>query len=134
MSDHSIVLNFESLKFNLFYSSEEIITDKSFDPDLNFFNSNIGNLDTPYISHEEHKNLNVNGSEDTLFILHLNIRTIKKFIFFLSNLTKFLCTINNEIIFKNSSAGLKSTIFIHIKIYKIKTILVSELHFLSSVV
>ena len=62
MSDHSIVLNFESLKFNLFYSSEEIITDKSFDPDLNFFNSNIGNLDTPYISHEEHKNLNVNGS------------------------------------------------------------------------
>ena len=78
MSDHSIVLNFESLKFNLFDSSEE----KSSDPDLNFFNSNIRNLDTPYISHEEHKNLNVNGSEDTLFILHLNIRSIKKFNFF----------------------------------------------------
>ena len=78
MSDYSEVLNFESLKFNPFDSSEEILTDKSFDPDLNFFNSNIGNLDTPYISHEEHKNLNENGSADTLSILHLNIRSIKK--------------------------------------------------------
>ena len=50
MSDHSEVLNFESLKFNPFDSSEEILTDKSFDPDLHFFNSNIGNLDTPHIS------------------------------------------------------------------------------------
>ena len=91
MSDYSEVLNFESLKFNPFDSSEEILTDKSFDPDLNFFNSNIGNLDTPYISHEEHKNLNVNGSADTLFILHLNIRSIKKnfenFNFFLFSLS-----------------------------------------------
>ena len=78
MSDYSEVLNFESLKFNPFDSSEEILTDKSFDPDLNFFNSNIGNLDTAYISHEEHKNLNENGSEDTLSILHFNIRSIKK--------------------------------------------------------
>ena len=78
MSDYSGVLNFASLKFNPFDSSEEILTDKSFDPDLNFFNSNIGNLDTPYISHEEHKNLNENGSADTLSILHLNIRSIKK--------------------------------------------------------
>ena len=91
MSDYSEVLNFESLKFNPFDSSEEILTDKSFDPDLNFFNSNIGNLDTPYISHEEHKNLNENGSADTLSILHLNIRSIKKnfenFKLFLSSLS-----------------------------------------------
>ena len=56
MSDYSEVLNFESLKFNHFDSSEDILTDKSFDPDLNVFNSNIGKLDTSYISHEEHKN------------------------------------------------------------------------------
>ena len=78
MSDYSEVLNFESLKFNPFDSSEEILTDKSFDPDLNFFNSNIGNLDTPYISHEQRKNLNENSSAETLSILHLNIRSMKK--------------------------------------------------------
>ena len=71
MSDYSEVLNFESLKFNLFDSSEEILTDKSFDPELNFFNSNIGNLDIPYISHGEHKNVNENDSADMLSILHL---------------------------------------------------------------
>ena len=49
----------------------EILTDE-------FFNSNIGNLDTLYISHEEHKNLNVNGSADKLSVLHLNIKSIKK--------------------------------------------------------
>ena len=49
MGDCSEVLNFKSLKFNPFDSSEEILTDKSFDPDFNFFNSNVGNLDTPYI-------------------------------------------------------------------------------------
>ena len=91
MSDHSEVLNFESLKFNPFHSSEEILTDKSFDPDLNLFNSNTDNLDTPCISHEEHKNLNQNGSADTLSILYLNIRRIKKnfenFKFFLSSLS-----------------------------------------------
>ena len=71
MSDYSEVLNFESLKFNPFDSSEEILTDKSFDPELNFFNSNIGNLDIPYISRGEHKNVNENDSADTLSILHL---------------------------------------------------------------
>ena len=91
MSDHSEVLNFESLKFNSFDSYEEIFTDKSFDPDLNFFNSNIGNLSSLYISHDDHQNLNVNGLADTLSIFQFNIRRIKKncknFKFFLSNLS-----------------------------------------------
>ena len=78
MSDHSEVLDFGSLKFNPFDSSKQILTDESLDPDLNFFNSNIGNLDTPYISPEEHKNLNVNSSADKLSILQLNIRSLKK--------------------------------------------------------
>ena len=48
-------------------------------------------MDTPYISYEEHKNLNENVSADTLSILHLNIRSIKKnfenFKLFLSSLS-----------------------------------------------
>ena len=91
MSGYSEVLNFESLKFNPFDSSEEILTDKSFDPDLNFLNSNVGNLDTPYISHKEHENLNEHGSADTPSTLHLNIRSIKNnfenFKIFLSSLS-----------------------------------------------
>ena len=39
-----------------------------------------------------------------------------------------------ELILKNVMTGWKLTIFIHIKIYNIKTILVSGLHFLSPVV
>ena len=67
MIDHSEVLNFEWLKFNPFDNSEQVLTDESLDPDLNFFKSNIGNLDTPYISHEKHKNINVNSSPYMLF-------------------------------------------------------------------
>ena len=48
-------------------------------------------------------------------------------------LPKFLCTINNGVIFKNRTTDLKFAFFIQIKIYKIKTILGSGLHFLSSV-
>ena len=97
MSDHSEDLNFESLKFNPLDSSEEILTGKSLDPDLNFFNSNIGYLDTPYITNEEHNNLNVNGLANTIFILHLNSRSIKKnfenFKFSLSSLSFDFCII-----------------------------------------
>ena len=67
----------QSLKFNPFDSSEEILTE-SFNPEFNVFNSSIVNLDTPYIAREEHKNLNVNSSVDRLSILNLNIRRIKK--------------------------------------------------------
>ena len=83
-------MNFESLKFNPFDSTAEILNDDSFDPDINFFNNNIENLDTPYISHEKIKDLNINTSANTLSVLHLNIRSMKKdfesFKLFLSNL------------------------------------------------
>ena len=48
--------------------------------------------------------------------------------------SKFLCAINNKIIFKSSTTDLKLAIFIHTKIYIVKTILVSGFHFPSSVV
>ena len=76
-------MNFESLKFNPFDSTAEILNDDSFNPDVN----NIENLDTPYISHEKIKDLNANTS--ALSALHLNIRSMKKnfesFKLFLSN-------------------------------------------------
>ena len=74
---------------NSFDSTAEILNDDSFDPDVNFFNNNIENLDTPYISHEKIKDLNVNTAANTLSVLHLNIRSMKKnfesFKLFLSN-------------------------------------------------
>ena len=80
-------MNFESLKFNPFDCIAEILNDDSFDPDVNFFNNNIENLDTPYISPEKIKDLNVDTS--ALSVLHLNIRSLKKnfesFELFLSN-------------------------------------------------
>ena len=48
--------------------------------------------------------------------------------------SKFLCAINNQIIFRSSTIDLKLAISINIKIYKIKTILVSGFHFPLSVV
>ena len=71
-------MNFESLTFNPFDSTVEILNDDFFDPDVNFFNNNIENLDTPYISHEKIKDLNVNTS--ALSVLHLNIRKFKLFL------------------------------------------------------
>ena len=71
-------MNFESLKFNPFDSTAEILNDDSFDPDVNFFNNNIEKLDTPYISHEKIEDLNINTSANTLSVLHLNIRSMKK--------------------------------------------------------
>ena len=68
-------MNFESLKFNPFDCTAEILNYDSFDPDVNFFNNNIDNLDTPYISHEKIKDLIVNTS--ALSVLHLNIRSMK---------------------------------------------------------
>ena len=69
------MLNSESIKFNAFDSTAEILTDKSFNQGLNFFNIKFDHLDTPYIFQEKHKNLNENAV--TFSILHINIRSIK---------------------------------------------------------
>ena len=44
-----VALNFETLKYNPSESSGDILLDNSCYPDLHFFNTNIQNLDTPYI-------------------------------------------------------------------------------------
>ena len=41
--------NFENLKYDPLENSGNILFDNSSDPDLHFYNTNIQNLDTPYI-------------------------------------------------------------------------------------
>ena len=71
-------LNFETLKYNPSESVGDILLDNSCDPDLHFFNTNIQNLDTPYILTEEFQNFLDDDISENLSILHLNIRSIKK--------------------------------------------------------
>ena len=45
--------NFENLKYDPLENSGNILFDNSSDPDLHFYNTNIQNLNRPYISPEE---------------------------------------------------------------------------------
>ena len=77
-TNEHVALNFETLKYDPSESSGDILLDNSCDPDLHFFNTNIQNLDTPYILPEEFQNFLDDDISESLSILHLNIRSIKK--------------------------------------------------------
>ena len=62
-----------ALKFNPFDSNLEISTDKSFNPDLNFFSRNFNSLNSPHISQKAHKYLNKHAATADFYILLLNI-------------------------------------------------------------
>ena len=55
-----------------------MLFDNSSDPDLHFYNTNIQNLNTPYILHEELQNLQGNDKDESISVLHLNTRSINK--------------------------------------------------------
>ena len=78
--------NFENLK----YDSGNILFDNSSDPDLHFYNTNVKNLNTPYILPGELQKLLRDDKDENVSVLHLNIRSINKnlqnFKMFLSNL------------------------------------------------
>ena len=63
---------------NLKYEILEMLFDNSSDPDLHFYNTNIQNLNTPYILHEELQNLQGNDKDESISVLHLNTRSINK--------------------------------------------------------
>ena len=44
---------FESLKCNISDATEDRFLNKSYDPDSNYFNTEIKNFDTPYVITEE---------------------------------------------------------------------------------
>ena len=66
-----------------------ILFDSSRNLDLHFYNSNIQNLNTPYIIPEELQNVPGDDKDENVSVLHLNIRSIIKnfenFKMFLSN-------------------------------------------------
>ena len=72
-------LNFETLKYNPSESVGDILLDNSCDPDLHFFNTNIQNLDTPYILTEEFQSFLDDDISENLSILHLNMSIKKSF-------------------------------------------------------
>ena len=65
------LLNFESLKYSLLDDKDDILLDRSCDPDLNFFKNNIGNLDTTYLFPDQFHNFLDNSMTDWFLILDL---------------------------------------------------------------
>ena len=90
-TSNSESLNFETLKYNIVDNTPDILLDNSCDPDVNFFNVNFQNVDTPYPLHEKYHDFLDSTSPVYFSILHLNIRSIKKNI---ENFKLFLTSIN----------------------------------------
>ena len=90
-TNEHIALNFKTLKNDRSESSGDILLDNSCHPDLHVFNTTIQNLDTPYILPEEFQNFLDDDISESLSILHLNIRSIKKIFETFKN---FLSTLN----------------------------------------
>ena len=79
------------LKYDPSKSSVNILLDNSCDPNLHFFNTSIRNLDTPYILPKEFQNFLDDDISESLSILLLNIRSMKKNFETFKN---FLSTVN----------------------------------------
>ena len=68
-----------------------ILVDNSSDPDLYFYNTNIQNLNTPYLLPEELQNFLGHDRDENVSLLHVNIRSINtKF----ENVKMFLLNVN----------------------------------------
>ena len=91
-SFESEIESFENLKYSIADNNNNILLDDSCDPDVNFFNVNFENLNTPYLFPEDFNSAYENESSLNYFsILDLNIRSIKKNF---ENFKMFLNSIN----------------------------------------
>ena len=52
-SSESEIESFENLKYSIADNNNNILLDESCDPDVNFFNANFENLNTPYLFPED---------------------------------------------------------------------------------
>ena len=78
-TNEHVALNFETLKYDPSESFGDILLDNSCDPNLHFFNTNIQNLDTPYILHFTISSFNYNFSIIFFFFLsHGKMKQITK--------------------------------------------------------
>ena len=91
-SSESEIESFENLKYSIADNNNNILLDDSCDRDVNFFNVNFENLNTPYLFPEDFNSAYENESPSNYFsVLHLNIRSIKKNF---ENFKMFLNSIN----------------------------------------
>ena len=81
--------NFESK----FFSFESILERDYNDPDINFFNDKMQEIDSPYFSVENLKTLSDQLNGDKFSILHLNIRSLNKNI---DSLRDFLASLKDK--------------------------------------
>ena len=77
-TNEHVAQNFETLKYDPSESSGDILFDNSCDPDRYFFNTNIQNLNTPYILPKKFQNFLDDDISKKFSILHLNVRSIRK--------------------------------------------------------
>ena len=75
---NSEVLNFVLLKYSISDNTLELLLDNSCDPDKNFFDTDIQNIDTPYILSEEFERFSCKLNSKSFSILHPNIGSLKK--------------------------------------------------------
>ena len=68
--------NFEDLQYDPLEKSGNILCDNSSHSDLHFYDTNIQNLNTPYILPEGLQNFLDNDKDENVSILHLNIRNL----------------------------------------------------------
>ena len=73
-TNDSEILNFESLKYSISDNTHEILLGNSCDPDKNFFDTGIQNIDTPYILLEKFGSFSCKLNSKSFSILHLSIR------------------------------------------------------------
>ena len=67
------------MKYNKSNESNDILLDNAYDTDLNFFSKNVKNLDMVYVLPEDFHDFLAKPGTGYFSILHLNIRSIKKF-------------------------------------------------------
>ena len=81
---------FENFEFN-FFSFESVLSSDKNDPDKNFYNDKIQQIDSPYLSVEHFKAISEQLSKDNFSIQHVNIRKLNANI---NNFRAFLRSLN----------------------------------------
>ena len=85
---------FENFESN-FFSFESVLSSDKTDPDKNFFNDKLQQIDSPYFSVENFIAISEQLNKDNFSILHLNIRSLNANI---DNFREFLAIPNNFVI------------------------------------
>ena len=83
---------FENFESN-FFSFESVLSSDNTDPDKNFFNDRLQQIDSTYFSVENFIAISELLNKDDFSILHLNIRSLHAYI---DNFMEFLASLNRN--------------------------------------